>query len=330
MRLPFGLALLALSFSFAAQAQTQTDPNGTFTFLIENDAIADRDFYYSSGLQFSWLSPSSPPELVERNAVFGEFLLDNVEQRRWGLSLGHMIYTPQNTDLVIPDPTDRPYAGWLYVAGSVVSYSETQLNTLELQVGVVGPSALGKEIQDSVHDILEDNPARGWDSQLRDEFGFNLILERKWRAMALLSTGADLGLDLTPHARVSLGNVATYAAVGGMLRFGQNLSSDFGAPLIRPSLSGSSFFDASEGFGWYIFGGVEGRAVAQDIFLDGNTFRDSPPSVDKKELVGDLVVGASAHIGSARVTYAQVIRTEEFEGQDGNARFGSLSVAFSF
>ena len=323
------LALFVAILPAAATAQTESDPNGTFTFVLENDAFADRDFYYSSGVQFSWLSPSSPPEFMEQGAILGEFLLDNVEQRRWGLTLGHMFYTPQNTDLIIPDPTDRPYAAWLYVAGSVVSYSADQLNTLELQLGIVGPHAYGEEIQNTVHDWLEDNPARGWDSQLKDEFGFNLILERKWRAIPL-PIGDDFGLDLTPHLRISLGNVATYAAAGATLRFGQNLAADFGAPLIRPSASGSAFFDKREGFGWYLFAGVEGRAVAQDIFLDGNTFRDSPPSVDKEWVVADFVTGAAVMIGDARVTYAQVIRTEEFKGQDGNAKFGSLSVSWSF
>jgi lipid A 3-O-deacylase len=323
-------AILAALLPSPSFAQTDADPNGTFTFLIENDAFADRDFYYSSGIQLSWLSPSAPPDFVEPGVLLGEFMVDNVQQRRGGLALGQMFYTPQNTDLVIPDPTDRPYAAWLYLAGSVVSYSERQLNTLELQLGVVGPSALGEDVQDAVHDWLEDNPARGWDSQLRDEFGFNVILERKWRAIPLPEPGWDFGLDLTPHMRLSVGNVATYAAAGATVRLGQNLASDFGAPLIRPSSSGSAFFDKREGFGWYIFAGVEGRAVAQDIFLDGNTFVDSPPSVDKKPLVADFVTGAAVLIGSARVTYAQVMRTEEFDGQDGNATFGSLSVSWSF
>jgi hypothetical protein len=115
------LGFLASLLPSTGLAQTEADPNGTFTILIKNDAFADRDFYYSSGLQLSWLSPSEPPEFAQRVAVLGELMIDNVEQRRGGLSLGQMFYTPQNTDLVIPDPTDRPYAAWLYLAGSVVS-----------------------------------------------------------------------------------------------------------------------------------------------------------------------------------------------------------------
>lgn len=67
-----------------------------------------------------------------------------------------------------------------------------------------------------------------------------------------------------------------------MLRLGQRLPLDYGPPRIQPSLPGSGFFvPPQDRFGWYLFAGVEGRAVARNIFLDGNTFRDSR-SVDKE------------------------------------------------
>ncbi len=63
-----------------------------------------------------------------------------------------------------------------------------------------------------------------------------------------------------------------------MLRFGRNLEADYGPNRIRPSLSGTSYFNADyleDPFGFYVYVGAQGRAVAQNIFLDGNTFRDS-------------------------------------------------------
>ena len=65
-------------------------------------------------------------------------------------------------------------------------------------------------------------------------------------------------------------------------------------PRIRPGLSGSNFFlsdtDSGRDFGWYLFGGVEGRAVAHNLFLDGNTFAKSL-SVQKKTFVADFQGG---------------------------------------
>ena len=78
---------------------------------------------------------------------------------------------------------------------------------------------------------------------------------------------------------------------GGLtLRLGEDLQRDFGPPRVRPALAGSGMFRPTGQFSWYVFGGAEGRVVARDIFLDGNTFRDSL-SVDKKRFVADFQVG---------------------------------------
>jgi hypothetical protein len=80
---------------------------------------------------------------------------------------------------------------------------------------------------------------------------------------------------------------------------------------------------------WYLFVGVEGRAVAHNIFLDGNTFKDSR-SVDAEPLVGDLQFGLVLTWGRVRLSYTHVLGSHEFKTQPGNTQFGvaSLSVAF--
>lgn len=306
------------------------DPNGTFSFQWENDIFAATDRYYTNGLQASWLSSSAPPATLGAVADAAAYFLGADSQIRWGLSVGQTIYTPSDTTLRVPDPKDRPYAAFLYGAMSLVSYSEKELNTIELQVGVVGPSALGEEAQNGVHRIINDFNAEGWDYQIKDELGVNLVFDRKWRAQSLLVTGWDLGVDVTPSVTVSLGNVATYAAAGAMFRFGQNLGSDFGAPRIRPALAGSGFYDKRDGFGWYLFAGVEGRAVLIDKFLDGDRYAGYTPDIDKEPLVGSLQAGASVFVGATRLTYSYVVQTKQFDGQDGNAEFGSLSLSWSF
>ncbi|MCF4164222.1 lipid A deacylase LpxR family protein [Zavarzinia compransoris] len=305
------------------------DPNGTLTFQIENDTIADTDRYYTNGAQISWLSPSSPPSFVTDVGKLGAFLYAPESQLRWGFGIGQMIFTPEDTSIAVPDPADRPYAGYLFGSVSFLAYTEEVLNTFELQFGVVGPSALGEQIQNTVHDIINDNPARGWDHQLKDEAAINLTFDRKWRAVSLTGETTGIGIDVTPNVTVAVGNVSTYAAAGLMLRLGQNLRADFGAPRIRPALAGTAFYDKREGFGWYLFGGISGRVVLRDIFLDGNTFRDGP-SVDKRPLVGDLQAGAAVFLGATRLTYSYVLRSEEFEGQKNNSAFGALSLSWSF
>ena len=69
--------------------------------------------------------------------------------------------------------------------------------------------------------------------------------------------------------------------------------------------------------------------MLRDVFLDGNTFSDSH-SVDKKPLVGDFVIGASLSWQQIRLSYAQVIRTAEFDGQDGTQKFGSINLSYTW
>jgi lipid A 3-O-deacylase len=69
--------------------------------------------------------------------------------------------------------------------------------------------------------------------------------------------------------------------------------------------------------------------VARNIFLDGNSFKDSA-SVDKKPVVGDLYFGASLAYERVRLTYAYVIRSKEFDGQDAPDKFASLTMTIKF
>ncbi|MBE9604696.1 lipid A deacylase LpxR family protein [Acetobacteraceae bacterium H6797] len=305
------------------------DPQGTWSLQVENDILNGTDRYYTNGLQLSWRSPSddlpSPLAWLNQRLDF----IQGPGTLRWGLALGHSIFTPQDTQRRNPDPTDRPYAGLLYGAASISRETATTLSVLELQLGMVGPSALGEQVQNNWHRFIGVDTAKGWDYQIKDEPVGALIIDRKWR-LPLLMVG-NVELEALPSASASLGNLQTYAAGGGLIRFGQGLDADFGPARIRPALAGSAFFQPKENsFGWYIFAGAEGRAIARDILLDGNTWRDSR-SVDKRPLVADFQFGAAVIWRGIRFSYTQVIRTEEFYGQRGGMQeFGSFSVSLRF
>ncbi len=310
-----------------------------FTLYFENDYFGGEDQHYTNGAKLSWMSGDLTEWGVEgwREVVVKAlpFVNEPDRQKNFGISLGQNIYTPRDTNLVIPDPTDRPYAGWSYLELSFVSKTERVMDMVAIQVGVVGPHSYAEDTQRIVHEWLNDDVPRGWDSQLEDEVGVNLIFERKWRLNGR-AFGDFIGLDFVPHIGASLGNVQTYANAGAMARFGFNLPSDFGVDLIRGGGAVSAPIDdhdprVAEKRHWsfFIFGGVDGRAVARDIFLDGNTFEDGP-SVDKKPLVGDAYYGVGLIMGTWQLTFTQAVRTIEFEGQDDESYFGSVTLSKAF
>ncbi|MBS7811114.1 lipid A deacylase LpxR family protein [Roseococcus pinisoli] len=306
------------------------DPRGTFSFMLDNDLFAGTDKNYTSGFQFDWRSPSyDPPPWLSAITGRMSLIFPQGGTQRWGLSLGQNIFTPEDTARRNPDPLDRPYAGWLFGAISLASYTPTSYGSIELQMGIVGPGALGEQFQNGVHRIRGFDLAEGWSHQLKDEFGFNVIAGRQWRWN--YETGIEgLQYGFVPSLTASLGNVYTYASAGMMIRLGSNLGADFGPPRTRPAQSGSAFFQPQgDGFGWYVFAGVEGRAVARNIFLDGNTWRDGP-RVDREPLVGDMSAGVAVMFRRARLTATYTIRSREFETQHGNSQYGSIAVAFRF
>ena len=328
MRRPVLLAAVLTIAPAAAQQPPAPDAAGTFSATFENDVFGGgTDRYYSNGFLFSWRSPSAglPAPLAELDR--GLDRLFGPGQVRWGLSFGQNIYTPQDTERRNPDPRDRPYAGYLYGAATVAHSTGRAQTLAELQLGVVGPAALGEFVQNNYHALINVRPARGWDYQLKDEAAASLLLERRWRLP--LGQLGGIETEAIPVVTGVAGNVAVYAGAGALLRIGTGLDADWGPVRIRPALAGSGSFQPQRAFGWYAFAGLEGRAVARDIFLDGNTFRDSR-SVERRPFVFDAQLGAAILWRGARLAYTQVLRTEEFYGQRGRQSFGSLSLSFRF
>jgi hypothetical protein len=325
------IVLLAAAAAILATAAHAQDTRGTFAFSLENDAFSRTDRNYTNGFQLAWRSPSAEPPswLAWVNRLAAPFFPESGSPR-WGLAFGQNIFTPSDTTRTIPDPRDRPYAGWLYGAFTLSSESPTSYGAFEVSLGVVGPSALGEQVQNGFHDLISDNPARGWDYQLKDEPAALISVERKWRYnVPLFGDPHGLAVGAVPTLGANVGNVNTAAGAGLLLRIGQDLYADFGPPRIRPALAGSAFFDPTRAFSWYLFAAAEGRGVAHDIFLDGNTWRDGP-SVDRNFWQGEVSFGAALIVGPVRATFTAVERQREFKGQDKPSRFASASLSVRF
>ncbi len=341
------VCLSALTTTVAAAESTVRSNPQTFTFLFENDLFGDTDQQYTNGMRLSWISPDLkrlegargvPPwllSLVRRLNAFESLVVEDPKRQfNVGFGVGQMMFTPEDTESVALVEDDRPYAGWLYGEISFVSKTDSVADTLELQGGMIGPASLAKKAQFLVHDIRDIDKPRGWQNQLSNEPGILIYYERKWRVLRGDVVG-KFGYDLITHAGAAVGNVMDYGALGAEARMGWNLPHDFGTSLIRPGgdanapTTVSGMAGAGRGLGIYGFAGAGGRLVGRNIFLDGNTFEDSH-EVDSKWLVGDLIVGASVIYGNAKLSYAQVFRTREFDGQDGTHNFGSMSLSWSF
>ncbi len=319
-----------------AHATPPQDPQGIWTFQVENDAVSTfkgtSDQYYTSGLRLGYTSGTTHvPDFLANigRTVWG----DGVQ--RVSFDLSQSLFTPRNTQQTQPVLGDRPYAGWLHGDLGLIHDTDDARSVLSLSLGVVGPSALGKVVQNGFHNIIGDTPNLGWRNQIKDEPAVEVLVERTYR-IPLYHFGVagldGLETDLLPAATAGAGTVRDYVQGGISFRLGQGLASDFGTPRISPGMTGTDAYTPNRPFAWYVFAGADGQAIARDVFLDGSTFRDSQgPHVTKRPLVGEFEGGLAVMAYGMRVTYTQTWQTEEFKGQKaGLFNFGSLALSAKF
>ena len=108
-----------------------------------------------------------------------------------------------------------PYAGYLYLGigflrGKVLGH----MDTLEVDVGIVGRHSYAQDVQEQVHKWNGEDSPKGWANQLKDEPTLEINYERKWKWLRV-ETGDHWGFDVIPHLGGSVGNVAIYANAGG-------------------------------------------------------------------------------------------------------------------
>ncbi len=299
----------------------------------ENDLIGSgRDSHYTSGVQATWFNVNTPvpPVIDELANMIPTFDLNPTTSTFF--TIGQTMFTPEDISIRAPQPDDRPWAGFLYGSVGLATVTDNHIDELEVTLGIVGPEALGEQTQKFVHShITSSQTPKGWSNQLDFEPGLILSAQRRWPMAWHHDFAHDFRLAVTPNVNLSLGNIYTYAGAGGMITLGpyQKTLQDT-PPRVRPAMPGTGFFDVpDQGWSWYLFAGLDGRAIARNIFLNGNTFEDSP-SVDKKYFVADATAGLAFTLDDYRLSYAFNYRTDEFDGQNDNSVFGSLTLTTRF
>jgi len=339
-------AALATDLSPAETTEITPDQSWTANFYFENDLFSDTDQQYTNGIRLSFVSPEIESFIHDsrlpgwmRNANRWLSPLDpepvqlnDAVSRRLIFTLGQLMFTPQDRERTSVDPDDRPYAGWLYLGFGYHTQTRNQMNSFEVNLGMVGPASLAEESQNFIHDLRGFDRFKGWDNQLHNEPGLQLIYEHKLRWLRQ-SLGKNWEHEVLLHAGGSLGNVATYLNTGAEYRIGKHLPRDFGTSALRPggdnSVPGQGDPRFRHTWGLHGFISVDGRWVLRDIFLDGNTWRSSH-SVDKEPLVADAAFGIAATWQQWKLSYARIYRTRQFETQQGSHNFGSLAVSYTF
>jgi uncharacterized protein (TIGR00252 family) len=342
------IAFILAFVAAAGQSQSAADLKGRrFILYEENDIhlfsrVSGRDRHYTQGLKLQMLFP-------ERKVAS---LIDRATRRlqlSWGgcaasacssgWSLGQNIYTPQDISKPELQTDERPYAAWLYGGAVFEMRGEGIHRSLELDVGMIGPAALGRPIQTKWHDLIGVDPPRGWNNQLRNEPGIELHYNRRERRE--IGKRGPWSADFLDRRGGALGNIFAFANVTPTFRAGYNVSNEFfsqipqPAPPLLPSpappMASAARADgaARQWFEWYVFAGADGRVILWNELLEGNCcVHSASHGVRHKLGVAMLDWGAAARVGWIRLTWRQIRRTREFEGQKKADIYGALSLVY--
>lgn len=311
-------------------------PEVAFTsFTFENDLFTGvgNDRHYTGGLRLSYASKPFA-EFNDDNTypwmrkLFGSMNLFRREdyQRSIAYGVGQMITTPEDLSIAEPQPDDLPYAGLLYGYFALNGQRSKHAETLSMMVGVVGPLSLGEQTQKGLHYITNSDQPKGWDNQLKNEPVVNLSYDRRY-LLHSRSLSNQWSMDVVGSAAVHLGNAITGACLSFALVIGHEGSYN---PLsIRPDISGRGSIgsNSSSRSGPFILIGGGTDHYLHSVFLDGNTFRDSP-SVEKESMVYNRFLGFGYNWTDMSVHIGWFDQSELFKGQREGLEYGTLNITW--
>lgn len=264
MRRVYALMIYLLSALAAAQAQpdstvTTAPGPGCINIRYSNDMFTHTDRYYTNGFRIDIASPGVAH-------MFTRHFLPALRNssHTYGIAIVQDIFTPSTlkSDFIVPG--DRPYAAYAYAGSFLVSANPVKKVSLtaELDAGVIGPGAMGYEVQSGVHHLINNRHPEGWSRQVKNDIvlSYSLDLEKE-----LLSVGKVF--DLSATAGLDAGTLYDNASAGMLLRMGK-MTSRF-----------ETVHGARDRWQLYLFMDGKVTGVAYNATLQGGMFSKDDPYV---------------------------------------------------
>ncbi len=330
-------------------------------FQIENDnslfafGIQHTDELYTNGWSAAVTACGAPPDWLEALAaklpIFGrapagppspvpvpEYVPHAVDV---GIDLGQTIYTPKDLQLDPPRADDRPYAAlaWFGAWARLRTARETVL--LQLDLGIIGEDAGGKEFQDAVHTAFGFKHARGWGHQLPNEGGLQGLARWERRLMPAPPPVVDGRF----HARWAIygHGVATAGSFRGHVGAGATLRGGIGFERVLPDelpviAYGLNVDGTPRKPPWWTHWGLsvflrgEARAVGWNATIEGPIFTAADGTHGARVFVWDAEAGATLSITRyVLVQWGWVLRGPEMRvAGEGTHQFREIQIGVAW
>jgi len=304
---------IALLLFYCIVFAQQTSDKRIIDFRLSNDFIFGTDHYFSNGIEFSYYG-----RFMEKSPI-NRILLPNAKSANvyYSLTFVHNIYTPIELFTSEIQINDQPYAAYLLFGSRKTSYNLQKRIKLisELQLGVLGPLAGGKQVQNTIHSVLPTSrPAEGWGNQISNSpaIQYNASIEKGF----VVSNFFELNLI----AGGIVGVPYTDLEAGGYIRLG----------LFNNYFKGIGI-GSNKKLQLYVFGSVKYKYILYNALLEGGLFENGTPNnlITTNRLLTNISSGITLAYNSIKLEVTQYMLTPQFVGALKH-HWGSARVVICF
>lgn len=307
------LILIFILISGISYSLTAQEFKNEFSVISDNDAYLwyGQDRYYTNGLFVNYRRAKQSTESSK------------IEKRIYGISFGQKMYNPISGYSPNPLYHDRPFAAYLYGAPSLsLYYKNEQILKADLEVGVIGPKALGKQTQTLLHKIVGFYEISGWEYQIGNDIGLNANLNY----IKLITRDDKKSVDLSLDSYLRLGTTFDAIGLGVMFRAGKINSLPYSA--IYSARTGKQEEHKKEVF---FYAKPQLNYVTYDATIEGSISKhNSPITYNVKPWVFSQLVGFNYSTPHLTIDYHLIFNSKEIKSWAKAHQYGSIGLAYRF
>jgi hypothetical protein len=314
VKLLFTCLILSL-VTLTASSQTANFKN-EFGFRSDNDSFlgVGQDRYYTNGLFLSF-----------RHALKQDSDRQKFAKKIYEVEAGQYMYNPQTGQIKSQSQVDRPFAAYLYAGAKLnLIYKNEQSFELSLNAGTIGPNALGKEVQEGLHNAVGFYKISGWEYQVQNEIGVNAGL----RYSRLLSRKGNN--DFTLQNYVNVGN--TFSALGAGMLFRTGRINPFSSSVSNNSRISNSQKDTIPAKEFFFFTRPMLNFVAYDATVQGGLFTDDkgPVTFSPRRLQYSQELGVNYAVKRWTLNFFVTFKSRDDKQQQVPHQYGSAFIYYRF
>ncbi|MEP7237658.1 MAG: lipid A deacylase LpxR family protein [Ferruginibacter sp.] len=322
IKLFFKIRLTLFVFCIAGTARAQLIDNSStfrkidrssyFRFHYDNDYFTKTDEYYSQGITFEYVHP-----LIQRFPISKLLWKPFKTLPQYGVSFNVFGYTPTTilSDSILYG--DRPFNASISLKTFLIQVDDVHQQQISsaFSIGVMGPAALGYDIQYNIHRWTKNPVPHGWQHQTKNDIIINYQLNYEKQ---LLSAGNNFLLNTTAEARLGT--------------LDDKLSGGFNFIAGRFNKRYTTGDDKKRKVEYYFYGQGRANFIGYDASMQGGILNRKSPYViagsDVTRITFQADAGIILNFRKLYLSYTQSLLTKEFRTGKYH-RWGGVSLGFA-